>query len=482
MKKKIVRIGAYIVMTVTALALMGCPGTESPGQSGEKQILSFVIALGGENKPGTIDETDHTISFTLPAGTVVTALAPLITLSDKAVVVPASGVERDFTDPVTYTVTAENGSEQVYTVTVVVMGSPAEEDKNGEDKPAQDETDKGGESETPQDEDQDVIVFKNANGDPLTAHTFPQMEPGYSSISWLLVEVTNTGAGAVGPFALVLEGTGAESFELSAASIASIAAGGTYRITVRPKTGLGENTYTATVKISGEGISESFTVDFIVETIPDYRIAHNVSQGAHTFSVASPGYGAQTPLSVTVTNNGNRPTGDLAVALEGTDAGSFELSAGSLSGIAKEGSANFTVQPKTGLAKGNYGATVRVSGDNGLSAVFTVSFAVDDSGNAGLTLTLPDFSDPGSDLLDQDTWTIYQTGTPDAVTINLTGIQPGDAIVWRQDLTVKGNSSTITVKASDYDPGIYHWSVETIRGGAYLSREFALVVAESDED
>jgi hypothetical protein len=60
----------------------------------------------------------------LPYGTDVRALAPQITVSAKASVSPASGTARDFANPVTYTVTAQDGSAQDYTVTVTVTGAP----------------------------------------------------------------------------------------------------------------------------------------------------------------------------------------------------------------------------------------------------------------------------------------------------------------------------------------------------------------------
>jgi Fe-S cluster assembly iron-binding protein IscA len=119
MMKKNARIGMCILITA-ALSLAGCSGTESPGQSGEKKMLGFTVTVSGQAIQGAINETAHTVALTLPAGTVVTALAPVITLSDKAAVVPASGAAQDFTNPVEYTVTAEDGTTQVYTVTVTV--------------------------------------------------------------------------------------------------------------------------------------------------------------------------------------------------------------------------------------------------------------------------------------------------------------------------------------------------------------------------
>ena len=120
------RTGTLILTALAALAITGCPGTTTSGQSGEKQIVSFEVTVDGEVRAGSIDETNHTVSLTLPAGTDVTALAPLVTVSEKATLSPASGTARDFTAPVTYTVTAEDGSAQEYTATVTVLGeSPA---------------------------------------------------------------------------------------------------------------------------------------------------------------------------------------------------------------------------------------------------------------------------------------------------------------------------------------------------------------------
>jgi hypothetical protein len=61
---------------------------------------------------------------TVPWGTNVTALAPAIAVSEGAVISPASGTPRDFTGPVTYTVTAADGTVLTWTVTVTVTVAP----------------------------------------------------------------------------------------------------------------------------------------------------------------------------------------------------------------------------------------------------------------------------------------------------------------------------------------------------------------------
>ena len=85
-------------------------------QSDEKKILSF--RFEGFDEEVVINEDLHTIEATLPFGFDVTALIPVITISESATIHPESGVPTDFTNPVTYTVTAEDGSQSFYTVTV----------------------------------------------------------------------------------------------------------------------------------------------------------------------------------------------------------------------------------------------------------------------------------------------------------------------------------------------------------------------------
>jgi len=86
--------------------------------SNESLIKSFTIA----NQIGetVIDNTAKTVKVVMPKGTDLTSLAPSVTISDKATVVPATGAVVDFSKgAVSYTVTAEDKSTSVYSVTVV---------------------------------------------------------------------------------------------------------------------------------------------------------------------------------------------------------------------------------------------------------------------------------------------------------------------------------------------------------------------------
>ncbi len=69
------------------------------------------------------DSTDfvtHKVTITLPYGSVLTDLAPYFDLSIGATIDPVNGTRLDFTNPQTYTVTAEDGSTQDWSVTIQV--------------------------------------------------------------------------------------------------------------------------------------------------------------------------------------------------------------------------------------------------------------------------------------------------------------------------------------------------------------------------
>jgi hypothetical protein len=82
----------------------------------EKTITSFTVP--GQVGTSVIDAVYHTVMFHMPQGSSISAITPAITVSDNASIDPKSGVARDFSSPVAYTVTAEDGSTQVWTVTV----------------------------------------------------------------------------------------------------------------------------------------------------------------------------------------------------------------------------------------------------------------------------------------------------------------------------------------------------------------------------
>lgn len=82
------------------------------GTCDENHVLAF--SIGDVN--GYIEGTH--IVITLPAGTDVTALTPVITIPENATVTPTGA--RDFTNPVNYIVTSNSGNVSIYTVKVLI--------------------------------------------------------------------------------------------------------------------------------------------------------------------------------------------------------------------------------------------------------------------------------------------------------------------------------------------------------------------------
>jgi hypothetical protein len=90
----------------------------------EKQIITFEFRKLTPHVFGIINETAHTIALTVPHATDVTSLIAFFNHSPLSIVKIGSDVqkadttENNFTNPVTYTVYAENGDTQNYVVTV----------------------------------------------------------------------------------------------------------------------------------------------------------------------------------------------------------------------------------------------------------------------------------------------------------------------------------------------------------------------------
>ena len=81
-----------------------------------KGITSFSIS----GVVGAVNNTTNTITITLPRGTDVTKLTPVIATNGVKSLTPGSGETVDFTNAVTYTAAMEDGSSKTYTVTVYV--------------------------------------------------------------------------------------------------------------------------------------------------------------------------------------------------------------------------------------------------------------------------------------------------------------------------------------------------------------------------
>ena len=92
--------------------------SEEEKLSSEASITGFEIK--SLNQVGTISST--TIIMSVPYGTDISNLSPTITVSEGATLTPASGLARDFTSTVGYSVTAEDGTTtSSYSVTISTL-------------------------------------------------------------------------------------------------------------------------------------------------------------------------------------------------------------------------------------------------------------------------------------------------------------------------------------------------------------------------
>jgi photosystem II stability/assembly factor-like uncharacterized protein len=115
-------IGGIMDDKLVALAkgsIYKIPLSDLAPPSEETDIVTF--ELDEQTGDATIDAVNHTITIEVATGTDPTALTPTITVSEGAKISLASDVEQDFSDPVTYTVTAEDlETDQDWIVTVTI--------------------------------------------------------------------------------------------------------------------------------------------------------------------------------------------------------------------------------------------------------------------------------------------------------------------------------------------------------------------------
>ncbi len=101
--------------------------------SQESKINNFIFRIDENpsanleaDTSGTFDDTTITLEFN--AGVNITTLVPNITISQGATITPESGVAQDFTNPIEYTVTAQDGTtKKTYRVVATVLPSDKKE-------------------------------------------------------------------------------------------------------------------------------------------------------------------------------------------------------------------------------------------------------------------------------------------------------------------------------------------------------------------
>ncbi|MGA2553489.1 MAG: hypothetical protein ABSF20_01750, partial [Smithella sp.] len=125
--KKIV--GVVVLLLFVASVITSCSSKDSTASTASTAKAITAYSLNSPLTSATIDENTKTISITVPYDTSVTALVATFTTTGATVKVGSTAqvsgtTPNDFTNPVSYIVTAANGSTATYTVTVTVALSP----------------------------------------------------------------------------------------------------------------------------------------------------------------------------------------------------------------------------------------------------------------------------------------------------------------------------------------------------------------------
>ena len=95
---------------------------EADTRSGENDITRFTLSpTSGDS---ALDLVNHTATITVPFGTDLIVAPTNLFISNNATVSPAPDSEQNFSSPVDYVVTAENGDPQTWRVTVNVQADP----------------------------------------------------------------------------------------------------------------------------------------------------------------------------------------------------------------------------------------------------------------------------------------------------------------------------------------------------------------------
>ena len=82
--------------------------------------VNGITAFSINGVAGAVNNSTNTITITMPRGTDVTKLTPVIATNGVKSLTPGNGETVDFTNAVTYTAAMEDGSSKTYTVTVYV--------------------------------------------------------------------------------------------------------------------------------------------------------------------------------------------------------------------------------------------------------------------------------------------------------------------------------------------------------------------------
>lgn len=120
---------SIFIFGAIAVFMLGCVNEDHFGKSNRSEIKTFVIP--GQSGNSVINNDSLTVVVTIPETMTDFMLEPTeISLSNFASVTPEAGQVQDFSAPVEYFVTAEDGSVSVYEVSAVRGGSQPQLDNS----------------------------------------------------------------------------------------------------------------------------------------------------------------------------------------------------------------------------------------------------------------------------------------------------------------------------------------------------------------
>ncbi len=194
---------------------------------------------------------------------------------------------------------------------------------------------------------------------------FGSLAIGYIAPAAQTVTITNTGNSSV-----MLTQPTSTNYAIGALSTTTLAANGTATFTITPKTGLAVGNYNETLTVStNHSTNATVELSFAVTTVPTYTItADPISKDFGSLTV---GYSALAAQTVTITNTGNS-----SVTLTQPTSTNYTIGTLSTTTLAANGTAAFTITPKTNLAVGDYSETLTVSTDRSTDATVELSFSV----------------------------------------------------------------------------------------------------------
>ena len=391
-----------------------------------KSLVAYSLA----GNSATINEADKTIAVALPTGTNVSALVATFTTTGSAVKVGAttqtSGITpNNFSTPVTYTVTAANGSTTTYAATATVASSTAK-----------------------------AITAYSLDGIAGTineaAKTIAVTLPFGTSVSALTASFATTGAGVKVGATTQISGTTPNNFTPPVTYTVSAADGSTttYAVTAT----VAQNTAKAITAYSLDGIAG--TINEATRTIAvGMPSGSNVTALIASFATTGAGVkvGAATQVSGATANNFTTPlTYTVTAADSSTTSYNVTVSVGAGPAAVNLGTAgNFVVLSKAGISTTESTAIVGDIGVSPIAATAITGFPMTpDSSNQFSTSPLVTGKIYAAD---------YATPTPSMLTVAIKDMETaftdaaGRSTPTATELGA-GNISGLTIP-----PGLYKW-------------------------